>query len=143
MFNTRQLFHYISYLQYPLVLIGVYYAIVPYFTGFDAVFFYYNKMLVFMGLSISFSTLQDTRKTQNAVSRKIWESPVKGKIALAVMSVTALFFIVVGFYGIYAVDMGALRDLSFGILVLGIGFIGMLKAAIEMFENHRRDKNPA
>ena len=81
MINTRQLFHYISYLQYPLVLTGVYYAIAPYFSGFDSALFYFNKMLVFMGLSVSFSTLQDTRKTQNTVSRKIWQDPIKGKIA--------------------------------------------------------------
>jgi len=33
------------------------------------------------------------------------------------------------------------NNITFGILVLGIGVIGMLKSAIEMFENHRKDKN--
>ena len=33
------------------------------------------------------------------------------------------------------------KNITFGILVLGIGVIGMLKSAIEMFENHRKDKN--
>jgi len=138
---TRDFFHYISYLQYPLMLIAVYYGIRPYIDGFDTVWTNYNNMLIFMGLGISFSTLQDTRKTQNKVSKKIWESPVKGKIFLAFLSLLILFFILIGLYGIYISDSDILQQLSFGTIVVGIGLIGMLKAAIEMFENHRLDKD--
>jgi len=102
--------------------------------------FFGDITLLFMGHGISLSTLQDTRKTQNKVSKQIWEHPTKGKVALAFMSGTTLFFILFGLYYYFAVDQNVLKELSFGMIVLGIGLIGLLKAAIEMFENHRLDK---
>lgn len=142
MFDARSVFHKISYLQYPLMVIGLYYAIRPYIVGFDTFFENVNNLLIFAGLGISFSTLQDTSKTQNKVSKKIWEDPKKGKSLLIVISLTALFLIVLGMFGAYVSESDILREVSFGIIVLGIGLVGMLKSAIEMFENHRLDKNP-
>ena len=64
--KIKLLFHYISYLQYPLMLIALYFAFKPYFNGLeitnekiDLIFRNLNNMLIFMGLGISFSTLQD------------------------------------------------------------------------------------
>ena len=95
-----------------------------------------------MGLSISMSTLQDTTKTQNKASQKVWEDPQKGKLFLIIMSLTTLFFIIMGMVGMFFTDKKALNDLSIGLFVMGIGMIGLIKAASEMFENHRKDKNP-
>ena len=58
-----------------------------------------NNMLVFMGLAISFSTIQDTTKTQNKFSRKIWQSPAKGKMFLILISFSILVFLVLGLIG--------------------------------------------
>ena len=96
-----------------------------------------------MGLGISFSTLQDTTKTQNKFSRKIWENPKKGKIAIFAISLMTLFIIVNGLIGYFNTTDSRLKELSSGIIILGIGMIGLLKSAIEMFENHRKDKNVA
>lgn len=97
--------------------------------------------MIFMGLGISLATLQDTTKTQNNLSRRIWESPKKGKTALGVIALLALYFVSQSFYGVFISTSEVFKHLSFGIIVLGIGMIGMLKSAIEMFENHRLDKN--
>lgn len=70
--SPKQLFHYLSYLQYPLMLIGVYFSVKPLIFGLDNIWKDYSSLLVFVGL--------------------------------------------------------------------GIGLVGMLKAVIEMFENHRLDK---
>ena len=71
-------FQKISYLQYPMMLIAMYFAIKPYTYIFevgvnnqDKMFADLNSLLIFMGLGISFSTLQDTSKTQNKFSLKI------------------------------------------------------------------------
>ncbi|MEQ9101170.1 hypothetical protein [Imperialibacter sp.] len=45
-----------------------------------------------------------------------------------------------GMFGYFASENDIIKELAFGVVVLGIGLIGMLKAAIEMFENHRKDK---
>ncbi len=144
----RTFFHYISYLQYPILLTGLFFAIKPYLLGMehlkanpDSVFESFNSVLIFLGLGISFSSLQDTTKTQNKVSKRIWENPLKGKIMIVFMCFMILSFLVLGFTGYFIIEDGILKDLSIGIIVLGLGMFGILKAAIEMFENHRKDLN--
>ena len=144
----KTIFHYISYLQYPLMLIGLYYAISPYFSGIEIlkenpklIYQSFNSVLIFMGLGTSFSSLQDTSKTQNEVSRKIWENPIKGKITIIVLCIAILFFLIMGLIGYFNAHDGILKDLSVGLIVLSLGMFGFLKAAIEMFENHRKDKH--
>ena len=139
--TTKHFFQVISYLQYPFALIALYFVIKPYFNGFENLLGNYNDALVFAGIGISFSTLQDTTKTQNNFSKKVWESPKKGKAFIIMMAVTTFIFIAFGIYGSYISPETKISQLSFGILVFGIGNLGMLKAAIEMFENHRLDKN--
>lgn len=139
--DTKTLFHYISYLQYPLMLVALFYTFKPMLYGFEAIWEDYNKVLLFAGLGISFSTLQDTTKTQNKFSKKVWENPKSGKRMLIMIALSTLFFILLGLYGMFAAQESVLQELSFGVLVFGIGYMGLLKAAIEMFENHRRDKN--
>jgi len=58
-----------------------------------------NSALIFLGILVGFSTLQDTTKTQNKISRKIWESPIKGRIALWTISVLVLLFLISGLIG--------------------------------------------
>ena len=146
--KIKLLFHYISYVQYPLMLVALFFAFKPYLNGLevnnekiDLIFRSLNNMLIFMGLGISFSTLQDTTKTQNKISRKIWENPKKGKITILIISLFILFLITIGLISYFSANDSKLKELSIGIIILGIGLIGMLKTTIEMFENHRKDKN--
>ncbi len=99
-----------------------------------------NNALIFLGILVGFSTLQDTTKTQNKISRKIWESPIKGRIALWTISLLVLLFLITGLVGFFSSRENIHKEVSYGLLVLGIGMLGMLKGAIEMFENHRLDK---
>lgn len=140
MLNVKNTFHIISYVQYPFMFIALYYAFKPYIVGFETLWENSNNALIFMGLGISFSTLQDTTKSQNKLSRKTWENPKKGKIALTVITIMASLSIIMGLYGILSSTNEVLKELSFGIIVIGIGLVGLLKTAIEMFENHRLDK---
>lgn len=147
--SFTRFFHLLSYLQYPLILLALYYAIHPYIGGldsskhnFESLLGDINKMLVWMGLGISFSTLQDTTKTQNEFSRKIWEDPKKGRLMILFIISSITLILVYGIFGYFITENALLQEASFGAIVLGIGMMGLLKAALEMFENHRRDKNP-
>lgn len=140
MSNIKKLFHAISYVQYPLILIAVFYTLVPYISGFDVFWQSINQALIFAGLGISFSTLQDTTKTQNNFSKKIWENPKKGQRALMFIFVSALAMLAFGLYGFFVAKNGIVKEVAFGTLMLGIAYIGLLKSAIEMFENHRADE---
>jgi magnesium-transporting ATPase (P-type) len=145
--DTKQIFHILSYLQYPLLILAIYFSIKPYFNGMqylieniDILFENYNYFLIFMGLGISFSTLQDTRKTSLNFEKKIWENPKKGKTIIVLISLTTFLILAFGIFGYFITSNENIKELSFGAIVLGIGLIGFLKVGIEVFENHREDK---
>jgi di/tricarboxylate transporter len=143
MIRAKDIFHKISYLQYPVIIYSLYY----YYLFISSIlrnqieWREFNNVLVFVGIALSLSTLQDTTKTQNTFSRKIWESPIKGKIALVVISLMTIAFLCIGLIAFLDSKENIQKEISFGLIVLGIGLIGLLKAAIEMFDNHRKDKN--
>ena len=145
--NVKRAFQIISYGQYPLMIIAVYFVIKPYINGLEflkqnpeILFFNYNNALIFFGLGFSFSTLQDTTKTQSNFSKKIWTNPKNGRKMIFLISLVTFSTLILGVFLYYFGKIDKLKELSFGVIVLGIGLIGFLKSAIEVFENHRSDK---
>lgn len=136
--TARDFFHKISYLQYPLMILGSYYVIHPMIDGYQNIWSDYNKLLVFYGLAISFSTLQDTTKTQNKLSERIWKDPKKSKMAIVYFAVLAFLSIALGLFCLLGTQNKNLNEISFGLLALGVGLVGLLKAALEMAEHHQR-----
>ena len=53
------------------------------------------------------------------------------------MIVVILFFLVAGLIGMFESSDEKISEISLGMIVMGIGMIGMLKAVFEMAENHR------
>jgi len=139
--QVTKIFHVISYLQYPIMLAATYFIIAPLIYGFDSIWISYNTALTLAGIGIGFSTLQDTTKTQNEISRKVWEDPRKGKQFIAVTSVATLLFMTTGLAGLFVLDQSFIQELSYGLIIFALGMLGLLKAMLEMFENHRLDKN--
>jgi len=143
----KQFFQLVSYIQYPLMAVALFFAFKPYFSGLDAIrenptiyFENMNKMLMFLGLGVSFSSLQDTTKTQNKLSLKIYEDPKKGKIFLLSIVIMITFLLGSGLLLFFSFEDSAINQLSTGMIILGLGMFGFLKAGAEMFENHRLDK---
>jgi hypothetical protein len=100
-----------------------------------------NYSLILYGISVSFATLQDTKKTSLKFEKKIWENPKKGKIVIIIVSILIFSLLAFGIFGYFITSNKIMKEVSFGIIVLGIGFIGLLKTALEIFENHRTNKN--
>ncbi|MGB0431939.1 MAG: hypothetical protein ACPGLV_15805 [Bacteroidia bacterium] len=140
--SYKGFFHYLSYLQYPFMAVSFYYyfLFVFSFKSGEGAWLQINTMLILMGVAISFSTLQDTSKVQNKLSRKVWQSPKKGKAFIYSLSLIILLTISAGLYFYFNTAISALKEVSIGLIVLSIGLIGLLKTAIEMFEKHRSDK---
>ena len=134
--NTTKFFHILSYLQYPIMLIALYYSFRPYLNGFETVIDDLNKVLMFMGLGISFSTLQDTSKTQNKISLKVYQNPTYARLFFLFISAVIILLITVGLLGLFELSEPVFQEISLGTLVMGIGMIGLLKAVSEMIENH-------
>lgn len=140
--SARDLFQKISYLQYPLYLVGLVYIFSPLTNKLQTIWPDYNKALIFYGLAISFSTLQDTTRSQNNFSLKIWQSPRYSKLLLLYIALFAALFRGVGLAGIVTTQVPILTELSFGILSLGIGLLGVLKGGLEMAEHHQKKTEP-
>ena len=143
----KNIFQILSYLQYPIMAIALFFAFKPYLKGFDylkenpdVLLQNFNSVLIFMGLGISFSTLQDTTKMQNNFSRKVWQNPKKGKIAIIILFTMVTLFLTYGIFGYFFSENDKIKELSIGAIVFGIGLIGFLKTALEVFEYHRLDK---
>jgi len=140
--NNKLFFHYLSYLQYPL-LIGV-----LYFTyklnsserNLNVRLEMTNNMLVFMGLAISFASLQDTKKVSFKLEKKIWENPKTGKLFIRFLMTSTILLLIFGIFGYFISENENIKVVSFGIIILGVGLLGMLKTGMEIFENHRKDK---
>ncbi len=144
----RFFFQVLSYLQYPLMFLALFFSVKPYFDGFEylvknpsILLKNYNYTLIFAGLGISFSTLQDTTKIQNKFSKKVWENPKKGKRVILIICLVIFLFLSYGIFGYFITENENLKELSFGSIVFSIGLIGFLKSAIEIFENHSKDRN--
>ena len=59
---------------------------------------------------------------------------------IAFMSFMIFCSLLFGLIGYFSANVGMLKELSIGIIVLGLGMLGLLKASVEMFENHRKHK---
>ncbi len=131
-------FHKASYIQYPLLILALGYFYKPFFTGFELMWDDYNYRLIFMGLGMSFATLQDTTKTQNKFSKRIYENPVWAGRFLIYILILVIVFLSSGVYGLFTVKEEILSSLSYGLISLGVGMIGVLKSAGEMAHYHSK-----
>ncbi len=134
-----------SYLQYPLIL-GALWFYVPFLIALSSGNPDWTKLnysLIFFGIAISFATLQDTQKTSLKFEKRIWTNPKKGKMFIIAIVFLVFSLMLFGIFGYFLASNKIIKEVSSGIIVLGIGFIGFLKTGIEVFENHRSDKNIA
>ena len=146
---AREVFQRISYLQYPALFAALAYAVVagmaavsaPH-TGWTQVFEAWNHVLLYAGIGIGLSSLQDPTRTQNAISRRVWRNPRKGRWMLVLIAVYALGAMALGLVGAYAASNTLVSQLALGLLAFGLGMLGLLKTAVEMREHHRLDRAP-
>jgi fatty acid desaturase len=135
--TARDLFQKVSDLQYPLYLAGLVYLVLPLTNQLQSLLSDYNKALVLYGLALSFSTLQDTTKSQNDFSLRIWQSPRHSKAVLTVIAVLVVLFLTFGLVGLVWSGLPVLPEIAFGVLSLGLGLLGVLKGGLEMAEHHQ------
>ncbi len=130
----KKLLHLTSYLQYPAMLMALYYVIQPLLAGVEINWVNLNSSLIFVGIGISLATLQDPLKSQNKVFNYIRKHPVQGQRVIIFMAFITLFIMILGLVGFFSVQYGAVHELYFGFFLLGVGLIGFLKSAVEIHE---------
>jgi len=148
--TAREIFQGLSYLQYPALLVALGYAAKSGWSiatagggSWAAVYDDWNYVLLYAGIGIGLSSLQDPTRTQNEVSKRVWQDPRKGRWLLLLISFYTLGAMVAGLVGAYLADTTVVNQLSLGLVALGLGMVGLLKTAIDMREHHRLDKQPA
>lgn len=148
--SVRDVFQWASYLQYPAMLVALGYMIKSVRTilavstaGWSPVYDDWNYVLLYAGVGIGLSSLQDPTRTQNEFSRRVWQNPRKGRWVLALLAFYTLASMACGLAGAYLADSTVVNQLSLGLVAFGLGMVGLLKTAIEMREHHRSDRQPA
>ena len=69
---------------------------------------------------------------------KVWSNETSGKIAIYFITIFIISMILFSGFAYYFADNTLLKQVSSGSLVLSISFIGLLKNAIELHENHKK-----
>lgn len=140
------LFQVVSYLQYPALLAALGHTVASVVaasgaatSGWAPVFAQWNYALLYMGIGIGVSSLQDPTRTQNAVSLRVWQDPRKGRWMLILLAGYAVVAMLGGLAGAYMAADTAVNQLSLGLVAVGLGLLGLLKTAMAMREHHRRD----
>ena len=135
--SVRDFFQALSYLQYPALAVALVYAVLAGLAlgkaaqaGMAPVFDLMNYVLLYAGVGIGLSSLQDPTKTQNEMSRKVWQDPRKGRWMLALLAFYALGAMAVGLLGAYRAQTTVMNQLSLGLVALGLGMVGLLKTCL-------------
>jgi hypothetical protein len=149
-YSARDVFQGLSYLQYPALLVATAYAAKSGWsasfaraTGWSQVYDDLNYVLLYAGVGIGLSSLQDPTRTQNELSRRVWQDPRKGRWMLVLLGAYTLGAMALGLAGAYMAGSTVASQLSLGLVAFGLGLVGLLKTAIEMREHHRLDRQPA
>lgn len=148
--TARDIFQWLSYLQYPALVVALGYVFKSGLTfgaaksaGMAMLYDDWNYALLYAGIGIGLSSLQDPTKTQNELSRRVWQDARKGRWMLILLAIYALGAMLIGLIGAYRAEDTIVNQLSLGLVAFGLGMVGLLKTAIEMREHHRLDKQPA
>jgi hypothetical protein len=141
--NFRDVFHKLSFVQYPLLGIAMYYTIMSVFTEVEAIWSNFNLGLLFLGLGISFGSLQDVTRPHYSLAKRVFESPSKAKAFVLLLAAEIILFIAMGLFALLGSKSPELREVAFGLIIFGLGMLGMLKTALESAEHHQRVKNTA
>ena len=141
--KTFKIFHYISFVQYPFLVIALYYCYKPIIFGFDnfntdEIIASYNSGLLFLGIGLSFTSLADINK-RTKLGDKIFGKRKNARrwliyVGTLIFAIFAMAIILTFFGGDKKVE-----GLSTGLFVLGIGMIGILRMNLEIIRSYQKD----
>ncbi|MEM9299133.1 MAG: hypothetical protein AAF149_15000 [Bacteroidota bacterium] len=130
-----RIFHYLSLIKYPIMLIGLYYCYRPILFDDSSFFQDINLGLIFIGLGIGLDSLKDYGKL-NWLDKKVLHKPKIAKYYFIIFGLIILGLICIGIKNYLSTDDSKLKELSIGFIVVGIGLIGLLKSGIEATKNY-------
>lgn len=130
-----RIFHYVSFIKYPILLLGIYFVYKPILFEKADLLSNTNTGLVLMGLGIGIDSLKDYGKL-TWLDKKVLHKPKIAKFYFIVLGICILGIIILGMLGYFSTKENTLKELSIGFIVFGIGAIGFLKAGIQATQDY-------
>ena len=125
-----KIFHYTSFIKYPILLIGIYFFYKPLFIENSNLFEDYNNGLIFFGLGIGLDSLKDYQKL-TWLDKKVYYKPKIAKYYFLVLGFSIFSIIAVGILFYFRAEQSVFKELSIGFIIVGIGSLGLLKSGIQ------------
>ncbi|WNJ20270.1 hypothetical protein [Pontibacter sp. G13] len=141
MHKTIQIFHYLSFLAYPFLLLGLYYGYRPFFMEGTDPIADVNMSLLNLGLAMNFLSFIDTAR-KNKFGIWLYGSKGRVKFMLILGLASTITFIVVGIHSYYISADPKIKELGFGLLMFGIGYAGILRMLIDVIKTYRPEDYP-
>jgi len=120
------------------MIIALYYCYKPIIFENSNVVSDYNLGLLFLGIGLSFSSLADTTK-RTKLGNLVFKKPKTAKIWIIYISILILSIFSLGIFTMFFTDKPELKEVSVGLLVLGIGTIGLLRMNLETIKAYQSD----
>ena len=126
-----KIFHYVSFIKYPILIIAVYYMYLPFFDTSVNMLESYNKGLIIFGFAMSLESLKDYNRL-TWLDKKVFHKPKRAKYYFIILGILILSLIIMGCIGYFSSRESILKEIGIGLIVTGIGTIGLLKSSIEV-----------
>lgn len=135
-----KIFHYISFIKYPISLIGMYYFYKPIFFGNANLLESYNYGLIFLGLGIGLDSLKDYEKL-TWIDKKVYHKPKIAKYYFIFFGFLVLGLIASGVIGYFTKEDNVIKELSIGFIIFGFGALSVLKSGILATKDFMESEN--
>lgn len=126
-----KIFHWLSYIKYPILIIGIYYFYTPILFENQNLLESYNNGLIFLGLGMGLDSLKDYGKL-TWLDKQVYHKPEIAKYYFIFIGFVFTGFIIFGVIGYFSSEVSVLKELSIGFIVFGLGSLGVLKAGIQV-----------
>lgn len=127
-----RLFHWLSFLQFPLMLAAGYAFLRPLWDRGISPVESVSGGLLWIGLALSFASLAEVT-AQSKLAETARNKPRVFSFWLIMLFVSVLLIFILAIYGLLA-RAGQERELWFSLLVLGIGMLGILRMCLSLVE---------
>jgi uncharacterized membrane protein YidH (DUF202 family) len=126
-----KIFHYISFIKYPILIVAVYYMYKPFFNNHENLLESYNTGLIVFGIAMAFESLKDYNRL-TWLDKKVFHKPKVAKYYFIFLGLLILFIIIMGCVGYFSAKESILKEIGIGLIVTGIGTLGLLKSSIQV-----------
>jgi uncharacterized membrane protein len=130
MIKMKSFLHYLSFVQIPLYLLGMYWFIHPALVGGKDFLGDINAALLALGIALSFSSLSDPSENR-ALAQKVFKANrIKWLTRMLLLMIILLF----GMAVFLSLAENKISEISTSLFVLGIGLMANLRQLVEMNE---------